>query len=785
MRFLPTKLGATLMIWIAATLLVIFGIFMTLVIRTETRQTVDWTRGTAVIITKTVEKSMEQAMNEGDMKTIQTIAEDMVRASSVVSLRVINDKRTIAQSSDPREVGSTSQDRLVEEALRSAQMKWELRPERGGILRVVQPLANSGRCVECHTKTPTGEVLGLLDLSLSVKDKMESISRTKRLATWAGFIMVVLVSATLFILLHRMVLRHIASLSHAAALMAQGNTNITVDIKTEDEIGLLGQAFNRMAVNVNDANERNTSLIRGISDPLLTVDGDLKVTFMNEPLEALTGYRAEEAVGILTCRELLRCDTCRDDCNLQRIIKGSSAGGSEKMNLTTRSGKIIPVISSESALKNSRGTVIGAIAIIRDVSREREAEQKLADEVSWSQSVIKAIADPMFTVDRDKNITFINEAALDLSGYTRTEALGQKCHRVFKGDICRRDCLYDRSLQQGESVHGVERNLIPKRGGEILARASGSVLLTADNTAVGCLEILRDVTEEQRHVANLLDVLKHVQTASETVNTMAQEILRNSDEQKMSVSEQSSSVKEVATTIEELDITSQQTAEKAEGVVQTAQKTVQISQEGSRAVEQNVEVMNRIRDRVESIAEQILDLSQQAQQIGSIVTAVNDLAEQTNLLALNAAIEAARAGEHGRGFTVVAMEVKKLAEQSQAATAKIGSLITQIQQASRTCVQVTEDGARGVEEGVKLTGTAGEIIQKVMGNISDTADAVQQIATIAKQQSVGIQQVSIAMANINAGMNQTTQSAGRLSQAAENFNRLAGELNALVRKYKL
>jgi methyl-accepting chemotaxis protein len=356
---------------------------------------------------------------------------------------------------------------------------------------------------------------------------------------------------------------------------------------------------------------------------------------------------------------------------------------------------------------------------------------------------------------------------------------------VFRGEVCRGQCIYDRSIREGQSLHGVERNVVSREGREILARASGSALVTADGAAVGFLEIMRDVTEEQRNILSLLDVLKHIQSASDTIGTMSKDILRNSEEQKQGVSEQSSSVKEVATTIEELDITSQQTAEKAEGVVSTAQRTVQLSQEGQKSVQENIQVMHVIRGRVESIAEQILELSQQAQQIGSIVTAVNDLAEQTNLLALNAAIEAARAGEHGRGFTVVAMEVKKLAEQSQAATAKIAGLINEIQQATRTCVQVTEEGARGVEEGVRLAGTAGETIQQVMANIANTADAVQQIATIAKQQSVGIQQVSIAMSTINTGMNQTTRSAERLSDAAGEFNRLAGRLTDLVRKYKV
>ncbi len=784
MQFAPTRLGTKLMIWIATTLSVLFLLFTLVLLDSEGRRNTDATRDKALIIGSAVEKTLNQTMNQGDMTDIQLIVEDVGRAAQVSRIRIINSDGRVTQSSSAREVGTLIADSLYQKAGKEAGDQWEMDQE-AEVFRLLKPLPNSPSCVKCHDKLSPGAVLGYIDLSLSISDTVAFMAKTRRIIFISGLLMVVVVCTTLFILLHQSVLRHIALLSHAAKLMAQGRGKIAVDVDARDEIGDLGHAFNQMLVNVSDAQERNVSLIKGISDPLLTVNVDLTVTFMNEPLEEITGFKADEVVGHLTCRELLRCGECREGCLLQRIVQGKSEDAREKMSIQSRSGRKIPVVASDSPLKDSLGNIIGAISILRDVTKELEAQQKLADEVSWSGSVIKAVADPMFTVDADKNVTYINEKAAEMSGYRREEAIGQKCHRIFKSDICRESCLFDRSLRERSSVYGVERNLEHRDGLEYLTRASGSVLMSADNTNVGFLEILRDVTEEQRNVNRLFEVLKHVQEASDSITGMARDIVRNSDEQKLSIAEQSSSVKEVATTIEELDITSQQTAEKAEGVARAAQRTVEIALEGQRSVDENIKVMDTIRDRVESIAEQILDLSQQAQQIGSIVTAVTDLAEQTNLLALNAAIEAARAGEHGRGFTVVAMEVKKLAEQSQSATAKISALISEVQQAIKTCVQVTEEGARGVEDGVRLTSTAGETIQKVMGTINETVDAVQQISTIARQQSVGIQQVSVAMANINTGMNQTSKSAEQLNRSAEDFTRLSEQLNDVARRYKL
>ena len=105
------------------------------------------------------------------------------------------------------------------------------------------------------------------------------------------------------------------------------------------------------------------------------------------------------------------------------------------------------------------------------------------------------------------------------------------------------------------------------------------------------------------------------------------------------------------------------------------------------------------REQVESTAENILTLAEQAQAIGEIIATVNDIAEQTNLLALNAAIEAARAGEHGRGFAVVAGEVKALADQSKKATAQVRQILGEIQRATNTAVLSTEEVTKGVDRG--------------------------------------------------------------------------------------
>jgi methyl-accepting chemotaxis protein len=99
-----------------------------------------------------------------------------------------------------------------------------------------------------------------------------------------------------------------------------------------------------------------------------------------------------------------------------------------------------------------------------------------------------------------------------------------------------------------------------------------------------------------------------------------------------------------------------------------SQRTVEVSHAGQQAVRETIASISRLKGRVEGIAENILALSEQTQQIGEIIATINDIAAQSNILALNASVEAARAGEYGKGFAVVAVEVRNLAEQSKQAT---------------------------------------------------------------------------------------------------------------------
>lgn len=282
---------------------------------------------------------------------------------------------------------------------------------------------------------------------------------------------------------------------------------------------------------------------------------------------------------------------------------------------------------------------------------------------------------------------------------------------------------------------------------------------------------LREMTGEMRVAAGLL-------------SEASSDILKTTTEIGTSAAETSASVNATAITMEEVKQTVQLSADKARQVSDGALRTSEVAQSGREAVEDVSRVMARIREQVEAVAASILHLSEQSQAIGEIIAAVNDLTDQSKLLAVNAAIEAGRAGEHGRGFAVVAQEVKSLADQSKQATAKIRTILTEIQKATGAAVLATEQGTKAVDAGVAQSGQAGEAIRVLSESTERAAQAAVQIAATSQQHLAGVNQVATAMESIKLATAQNASGIRQAEEAAKNITGMGEKMKALVDKYK-
>lgn len=198
-------------------------------------------------------------------------------------------------------------------------------------------------------------------------------------------------------------------------------------------------------------------------------------------------------------------------------------------------------------------------------------------------------------------------------------------------------------------------------------------------------------------------------------------------------------------------------------------QSISFSKKEYESISFNAEKMLSLKQKIQMIAELILELSEHSQQIGNTINVVDDIAEQTNMLALNAAVEAARAGEHGKGFAVVAGEIRKLADESKQAITKITSLTSNIQYTTNSTVMATEEGSKEIETVVKdvdIISSNAETLLNLINGVLESLNTINQNAT--KQNNIIEQLVSIDEETKNI----SNELSGMLNTNSEKLNRL-------------
>ncbi len=297
------------------------------------------------------------------------------------------------------------------------------------------------------------------------------------------------------------------------------------------------------------------------------------------------------------------------------------------------------------------------------------------------------------------------------------------------------------------------------------------------------LEYQMAVDRERREY--LEHLINQITDAIHVLNSASMEIQAAATQQMASVTEQNATITQTAATVEQVRITAAETAQRAQIVASTSRDSMQVSDAGKRAVADTIEGMQLIRQRVDAIAHTILTLSESTQQIGEIIETVDQLADQLKLLALNASIEAARAGAEGRGFGVVALEVRQLAEQSRQATGRVAAILHEIQKTTNEAVMVTEQGSKGADQGLLLVEQAGAAIQKLTAVIEEAAQVAMQIAASTHQQTTGMDQLAQAMNQIRLVSSQTAASTNQTEQHVRELNEMAQALKETAARYEI
>ncbi len=294
------------------------------------------------------------------------------------------------------------------------------------------------------------------------------------------------------------------------------------------------------------------------------------------------------------------------------------------------------------------------------------------------------------------------------------------------------------------------------------------------------VEIEKRAAVEREQRERLQRLAEQVQAAADKIGASTASILVASTQQAAGISDQSASIVEATTAIAQVRSIAEQTTQRARQVAGAAQHAATVSFTGQQSVGQAATGMGAVKQKVETIAGNILSLSAQTETIGQIISAVGEIAAQSNILALNAAVEAARAGQAGRGFAVVANEVRNLAEQSRAATEQVRTLLSEIQRGVKAAVTATEEGKAGTEVGMKLSAEAGQTIQNLADSVTESVHAAEEIAAATEQQLLGMQLIAQTMLDVQQAMADSVAGTQQSRRAAEELNQLAGELRELV-----
>ncbi len=268
--------------------------------------------------------------------------------------------------------------------------------------------------------------------------------------------------------------------------------------------------------------------------------------------------------------------------------------------------------------------------------------------------------------------------------------------------------------------------------------------------------------------------------AALALSTTAQEIMATAAEQERTAVDQSAALEQTTSTMAELDASASESLEKAIRSADGSRRTLDEVTEGSRHAGLMRQVTADVTVQAERVATKMSQLSERIDEIRGISAAVRELAMQTNLLALNASVEAVRAGEAGTGFSVVAGEIRKLADRSAEAAERIGLLVTDVLKRSAETIAANRVGGASITQLVALSDESERVFAAIAGTSNSSADEAHGIMLNLRQQLAAVNEVVEAMESVNAGARETAAGISQLRAGVAGINEAADRLIGLV-----
>ena len=286
-------------------------------------------------------------------------------------------------------------------------------------------------------------------------------------------------------------------------------------------------------------------------------------------------------------------------------------------------------------------------------------------------------------------------------------------------------------------------------------------------------------------IQNVQHIIKEVQVVSHEVTSGSNELASVAEELQSTFQSQTEQISGISTNMINLSSLSEQVSNSLTQSSERLQNTTSLTQEGAISLASIRKEMKTISENTNNLAQTISSLSESSEDIGRILTVINDIADQTNLLALNAAIEAARAGEAGRGFAVVADEVRKLAERTSQATNEISAIINTFQQESDSAAKNMATTSKSIDDGSNKVEKTLSDFKDVVEGINNANNDIVSITSMVDRQNNSIQDVTNNTGSINAGITQSNVAILEVTKTIDHLQHKTSDLEKILDQFKV
>ncbi len=294
--------------------------------------------------------------------------------------------------------------------------------------------------------------------------------------------------------------------------------------------------------------------------------------------------------------------------------------------------------------------------------------------------------------------------------------------------------------------------------------------------------VVQSVNKMLEHFSTMLTEVKQIGLS---VSSSATEILAAAEQIAVGSQRQADEITNTSSAVEEMAASMNQVSRNADASADAARRALEMAEHGDKSVRDTSEAMSRIDSAVQQTSEKMRLLGVRSSEISEIIDLIDEIAAQTNLLALNAAIEAAHAGEAGLGFSVVADEIRKLAERSARATRDVGNLIKSIQKETSEALTAMEVGMKEVRGGSHLATQASNALQDISEAVRQSSELIEEISAASEEQARVTSNVAGAMQTISSITLETSAGAHETAQTIEGMVGLADRLNKSISQFKV